>query len=248
MNGLRGACENMNMLAERDSTGKALLNAIVFFVSFGFLMVIVSGCEREIPLASIGEPEISGYRIEGTLTDRLGTPYRDIPIQLFYDYEFVDSNDPPSKEFEVTEPAKIIRVGVYDRNDHLKRILFNGRAEPGPFVVLWDQKESNGVLAISGVYTVRYTVDEQTKKSYPVTVSGNVTARTDSLGKFLIPDVNLPIDFYPVPLYNSDSSIYYGNHRIIPYVVLQFALAENNNRSVYFRLEKNRVTHKDVKF
>lgn len=238
----------MIKLAKQDSAVRSLFNTIVCFVVFVFMAVVVSGCEREIPIASIGDPEISGYRIEGTLTDRLGNPYSGIPVQLFYDYEFVDGNDPPSKAFDVTEPSKIISVGVYDRNDHLKRFLFIGRAERGSFVVLWDQKESNGVLAASGVYTVRYIVDDQVKKSYPVTVSGSITARTDSLGKFTIPDDNLPIDFYPVPLYNSDNSVYYGNHRIIPYVVLQFALAENNNRSVYLRVEKNRVTHIDVKF
>ncbi|MBI3585748.1 MAG: hypothetical protein HY088_01300 [Ignavibacteriales bacterium] len=238
----------MKTLAGQDSARKNHLSVRGFFVFYAFMIVVVSGCEREIPLALSSEPEISGYRIEGTLTDRLGNPYRDIPVQLFYDYGSVDSNDPPSKEFQVNDPVKIILVGVYDRKEHLKRILFNGRAERGPFVIVWDQKESNGVPAPSGVYTVRYIVDEQTKKSYPVTVSGNVTARTDSLGKFLIPDDNLPIDFYPVPLYNSDSSVYYGNHRIIPYVVLQFALAENNSRSIYLHIEKNHITRIDIKF
>lgn len=248
MNGLLGAVENMKTFAEHGSTRKSLFSVAVFLVSYVLLIVAVSGCEREIPLVSSSDPEISGYRIEGTLTDRLGNPYRDIPMQLFYDYVFVDSNDSPSKEFQVTEPSKIIRVGVYDRNDRLKRILFNGGAERGSFVVLWDQKESNGVPAPSGVYTVRYIVDEQTKKSYPVTVSGNVTARTDSLGNFFIPNDSLPIDFYPVPLYNSDNSVYYGNHRIIPYVVLQFALAENDIKSIYLHIEKNHITRIDIKF
>lgn len=248
MSGLQGAIENMKPLAEHGGARKNLFSVAGFFVLCGVLIAAVSGCEREIPLVSSSGPEISGYHIEGTLTDRLGNPYRDIPVQLFYDYAFVDANDPPSKEFQVTEPSKIIRVGVYDRNDRLKRILFIGGAERGPLVVLWDQKESNGVPAPSGVYTVRYTVDEQVKKTYPVTVSGTVVARTDSLGTFFIPDDNLPIDFYPVPLYNSDNSAYYGNHRIIPYVVLQFALAENNSRSVYLRVEKDRVTRIDIKF
>jgi hypothetical protein len=208
------------------------------------LALLVLACEREIPPV-IETESFSGYRIEGIVSDRLGNPVRGVPIALSYDYELVDDAPPPSKTYEVVDENKSIRVAVYDRENRLLRLLFQGHASPGPLLVGWDQSDNIGNPVPSGVYSVQYIVDSQLKMSYPVTVSGAVTARTDSLGHYVIPDKNLPVGFYPVPLYSSDGRSYLGSYRISSYMVLEFQLEPKRAAGVV--LMKDQVTRVDIK-
>jgi hypothetical protein len=208
------------------------------------LVLISLACEREIP--PLIEPvTVSGYRVEGLISDRLGNPVRGVPIALHYDYELADQGPPPSKTYQVVDPNKTIRVIVYDRGNRFLRLLFQGRSSLGPLVVEWDQRDALGSLVPSGVYSVQYVVDGQTMMSYPVTVSGRITARTDSLGHYVISDENLPVGFYPVPLYTPDGTSYLGNYRISSYVLLEFQLEPRRVAGV--SLVRDRVTRYDLK-
>ncbi len=225
--------------------GRVLLLTIMVVASHA----IFSGCEREVPSFEdrTDQPEIDGYMIMGKLSDQFGNSLRDVPVVLYYDYIFVDANPPPSKTYQVTDGSKPVLVRVASRSGVPFRILFNDTVSPGPLTVEWDEKDAAGNLVPSGVYHVQYVVENVVRMSYPVTVTGRVTAVTDSLGRFTIGNENLPIGFYPVPKSASDGSRYLGNHRIVPFVTLQFLL-EERRRSVYVSLTKNQIKRLDLRF
>ncbi len=207
------------------------------------------GCEREIPFTvdrNDDDDEIQGYRIVGKLSDRIGNPLRDVAVSVFYDYVFVDDNAPPTKTYQVEQGSDTVVVQVVDRKGFPLRVLFRDQISPGPLTVEWDEKDAVGNVAPSSVYHVQYLVRNEVKHSYPVTISGTLVTYSDSLGQFTIPDDNLPIDFYPVPLSSSDGSRYLGNHRIIPYVTLRFT-AEGINNGAYVSLIKNEIKRIEIK-
>jgi len=208
-------------------------------------LLLMEACEREIPPAA--EPvTTTGYQIQGFVLDRLGNPVRGLPIALYYDYELVDTGPPPSKIFRASDPSAIVRVTVFDSGNRPLLTLFQGRPpEEGDLEIDWDKKDAFGNPVPSGAYTVEYIVGGQTKMSYPVVVSGNVVATTDTSGHYIIPDQYLPVDFYPVPLYSADSSRYLGNYQITPYMVLEFRLQPSRYASVL--LTKDQITYLDFK-
>ena len=208
------------------------------------------GCEREIPFTvdrNDDDDAIEGYMIVGKLSDRLGNPLREVAVSVFYDYVFVDDNAPPTKTYQVENGSDTVSVWVVNRKGAPLRLLFQDRISPGPLTVEWDKQVASGNIVPSSVYHVQYMVRGEVRHSYPVTVSGTVVTYSDSLGMFTIPDDNLPIDFYPVPLSLSDGSRYLGNHRIIPYLTLRFT-AEGIANAVYVSLIKNDIKRIDIKF
>ena len=210
----------------------------------GFLVAVaVCGCERQ-PLF-VEAPPISGYRIEGKVTDRIENPVANANVRLFYDYDYVDSKSPPSKQFTVTDSTKLITVAVRNSSNQTIRILYSGTRSVGPFIVDWNQKDSSGAEVPSSVYSVHYLVDGVSQKSYPVTVSGTVVTKTDNKGWYSIPDENLPVGFYPVPIYSSYDTTYYGNHRINNFVRLVFETPVQN-REIFITLTKDRITQVDI--
>lgn len=208
-------------------------------------LVAGSGCEREIPV--VENQEVTGYRIEGLVTDAQGQPVANVQVKLFYQFEFVDSKPPPAKTYIVPQSNQLIAARVYDYGDRVIRTISSISYPAGPIVIEWDKKDDRGNLVPSGVYWVRYLSGNDVHLRYPVTISGEVATTTNSSGRYVIPAENLPIGFYPVPLYNGDRSQYFGNHRIIPYVGLDFIIS-NSRKSVSFLLQKDRVTHMDVRF
>jgi hypothetical protein len=202
-------------------------------------------CEREVPPGLTGPSTISGYRIEGFVSDNLGNPVRGIAVALHYDYLLQDQGPPPSQIFQVTDPSKTVRVSVLDRASTVVRVLLQGRVNAGPLEVEWDERSSDRNPVPSGVYVVQFEVDGEVKMTYPVTVSGAITARTDSMGHYVIPDINLPVGFYPVPLYGQGGTSFLGNHRISSYVVLEFYLEPR--RVAGLSLTKDQITRYDLR-
>ena len=212
-------------------------------------LVTLMGCEREIPSLvdrTDDDGEIQGYMIMGKLSDRIGNPLKEIAVSVIYDYIFVDDHAPPIKTYQVEQGSDTVVVQVVDRKGFPLRVLFRDQISSGPLTVEWDRKDAAGNIAPSSVYHVQYLIRNEVRHSYPVTISGTVVTYSDSLGQFTIPDDNLPIDFYPVPLSSSDGSRYLGNHRIIPYVTLRFT-AEGINNGAYLSLIKNEIKRIEIK-
>ena len=61
------------------------------------------GCERELPFESSLGQSINGYRVEGYVTDRLGVPLKNVRIALWYDFNPIDDQTPPVRDFLVDD-------------------------------------------------------------------------------------------------------------------------------------------------
>jgi hypothetical protein len=209
-------------------------------------LVILAGCERDLPYmgSAVDEP-INGYRLEGYVTDKLGIPIRGLQIALWYDFEYVDSNNPPVRQFNVDDSTKIARVAVFDTNHRLYRVLFQGKAPFGVLDYLWDLKDSTGVPAPTGIYKVDFSMNGATRSSFTQVVNGTVTVVTDSLGHYLIPNELLPVGFYPAPLYSANRSTFLGNFQVSSFVNLEFYLPLH--RYVSVTLIQDQVTRFDYR-
>lgn len=208
-----------------------------------FIIVFCLGCERDTQLLSVDTT--AGYKIQGTVTDRIGNPVVGVNVSVWYDYDLVDRNPAPTKDFTVTDSTKTLSVVVRNRADQTIRTIFSGTLVPGNRTYDWDMKDANGNDPPASTYTVHYLVDGVSQKSYSVTVSGTIVALTDVQGKYTIPDNNLPIGFYPVPIYSFDKSVYFGNHRIVSSVRLAFTTTARA-KEVVVNLSKDVVKKVDV--
>jgi hypothetical protein len=202
------------------------------------------GCEREIPIIDGGP--IEGYQVEGFVVDRLNTPMRGVDVVLHFNFSYVDNGLPPSKSYFVTNPNQTIVVGVYATDGRLIKNLYSGTANTGSLTVEWDKKDGGGRDAASGLYTIRYTENNVTVHSYDEVVTGTVTARTDSTGRYSITKSNLPIEYYPV-YFSSTGGNYQGNYRIVNQILLEF-FSGSRVRLVYITLARNQITRYDVSF
>jgi hypothetical protein len=220
---------------------KALPTWLVILVG----MAGVLGCERDLPYMATADQPINGYQIEGYVTDKLGIPIKGLKIALWYDLDYIDSNTPPSRQFLVDDTTAIARVIVVDPQNKLRRVLFQGRAKLGFLDFEFDLRDSAGVLLPTGIYTISFSMGGVTKGSYSQVVNGAVTAVTDSLGHYVIPNGFLPIGFYPAPIYAGDGVTFIGNYQISPYVYLEFYLPVHRSASV--TLTQNQITRFDYR-
>ncbi|MEX2117358.1 MAG: hypothetical protein WEB37_10760 [Bacteroidota bacterium] len=184
------------------------------------VLLIVSGC-RDTGMVNVNS-KLEGFRIEGTVLDGLEQPFNNIPVSLFYSLEFID-NTVPVRDYTIQTPGESVNVDVYDYENGPVRNLYAGTPGGPTIYIPWDQRENNGVLVGSGVYTIRVTVGGGLRHSYVETVNGRVTAQTDANGVFVIPGVHLPVGFSPAPVYNSGGA-FTGNYRVMDRVLLEFSV------------------------
>lgn len=218
---------------------RVLLFGVVFIVLLGGVL----GCERELPFQASPQKPAAGYQIEGYVIDRLGVPLKGVRVAVWYDYEFVDTLQPPSTTFFVNDSTKNVLVRVLDRRNKVVATLIEGRTSVGPMTLSWSKRDAAGRPVPSGVYTVDFSMNGVHKSSYPVVVDGAITAVTDSLGYYVIPDENLPVGFYPVPRYSSYDSHFIGNYSITSSISLELYFDIHRGASVL--VAKNLVTRYD---
>lgn len=210
------------------------------------LALFMLGCDRELPIVE-DHREVEGYQIEGYVRDKLGSPLAYIDVKVDYEFELLNTSESPSRSFVVAAPGMFVSVVVLDGKGSNIRLITAGSYSAGTIEVLWDKRMSDGREAPSGVYWVHYMVDGVSRKSYPVVVTNVISARTDSLGFYVISRDNLPIGLSPVPLFSSGYSGFLGNHRIGARVFLDF-ISASRIRTLTVRPWKNRVTRLDIIF
>jgi hypothetical protein len=208
-------------------------------------VIAAAGCERDLPFESTVDQPIAGYRVEGYVTDRLGVPVKNVRIALWYDFDSIDDTTPPSRGLFVDDAAKSVTLRVLDIRNRVVRVLFSGRAPVGELDYPWNNTDSAGKQVPSGVYKMEFRLGGVLRNSYIIIVNGAVSAVTDSLGHYVIPDDNLPVDFSPAPLYSSDGKRFVGNYQITPYIVLDFNL--DFLRRTTLTLKKDEITRFDLR-
>lgn len=208
-------------------------------------VIVATGCERELPFESSVSQPIVGYRVEGYVTDRLGVPVKNVRITLWYDFDPIDDNSPPSRILFVDDPNKSVALRVLDIRDRVIKVLYNGKAPVGELDYAWNKTDSTGKQVPSGVYKMEFRLGGVVRNTYTMIVNGAVSAVTDSLGHYVIPDDNLPVDFSPAPLYSSDGERFVGNYQITPYIVLDFNL--DFLRRTSLTLKKDEITRFDLR-
>jgi len=189
--------------------------------------------------------QISGYRIEGRVTNNLDEPLPGVDVRLGYDYDYENGDSPPPHAYTVSGGNLPVMVAVFDSRDRLVRVISSGEVEPGTYQTRWDLLDSLGRDVRAGLYEVRSIVGVDTLMVYTVVVDGTVTARSDSAGEFVITQDCLPIGYEPVPLYSADGTVFYGNYRIRSDVFLSFTNAVWT-KELTVSVEKDRITPADV--
>jgi flagellar basal-body rod modification protein FlgD len=86
----------------------------------------------------------------------------------------------PTASVSLGAPAQNVSVAVQDSNGNTVQTIALGAQPAGPLSITWNGKESSGVTAPNGTYTVNVTANNGSGNSVPVsqTLSGLVTQVT----------------------------------------------------------------------
>ncbi len=187
----------------------------------GVLTLSLAGCDRQLPATS--DQYVSGYEIQGKVTDRIGNPIANVSVYLDYatDIEYGDSVI--SRRYYVTDNTATVQAVVTDITGKLVMTLTPPRTVSGWFQATWAGYDSTGYFAPSGIYHIQYTVNGQVAYSYDQLVSGGKVAVTDTYGRYDIRGRYLPIDSASIPYFSSYDSSYVGNLHVSNDVILTFA-------------------------
>lgn len=158
-----------------------------------FSLALLLSCREILPVEQ--EENISGYQINGSVTNQSGTPIPDVSVLLYYDEQKISNTQTDTSVVFVTDTNQVVTVQVFSVKNILVRTLFAEKMRIGPVPRFsWDGLNDTGVEAPSGFYLVRYQIDTAVVKESPVVVDGKISARTDSDGRFVIPNEYLPVD------------------------------------------------------
>ena len=92
----------------------------------GMIMAALSGCERQIPLVPVVEAPISGYQIEGTMSDGFKRPLVGVSILMYYDPTYVGSDSIPNRSYTPQAGSEFVLVRVYNSAGLFVKLLFQG--------------------------------------------------------------------------------------------------------------------------
>ncbi len=206
---------------------------------------MIAGCQRQIPI--LESPSISGYEVQGTVTDQLGNPIPNVQVYVDYDWETNYNDTSATRTYFVSDPTAFVSADVVDWSGRIVRILASPRQRYGAFEVSWNGKDTTGTLVPSGLYYVQYLVNGVATFAYSQLVTGGQVATTDDQGHYTVLPPNLPVDstanFYFFP---ADSS-YGANLLVLSDVVLTYTYP-NHYQQIQRRLDKNLVTIVNVVF
>lgn len=160
--------------------------------AFFFLALLLS-CREILPVEQ--EENITGYQINGSVTNQSGTPILNVNILLFYDEQKISNTQTDTTVAFITDTNQVVTIQVFSVKNILVRTLFINKMTIGPVPRFsWDGLNDKGVEVTSGLYLVRYRIDTAVVKESPVVIDGNISARTDSNGCFVIPNEYLPVN------------------------------------------------------
>lgn len=206
------------------------------------LACAVCSCREIEPFSPGGS--ISGYRVEGTVTDAAGRALAGAEIRMFY--ELGARTAPRDTSHVIVQvPNSTVEIVVIGPDGELVR-RFSVFGVVGPVRRnVWDEKDSNSTSVKNGIYLLKVYVNGSLARSYGWLVDRKLTAVTDSTGSFTIPGFRLPVgevvDLYDV------NGLYDGTFVIAGNIVLE-ARYPGLQRSVRFALLRDQITRVSISF
>ncbi len=184
-------------------------------------VAVLAGCRDVVPIDN-GTSPVTGYEIQGTVTDSTGHPIFGVAVRLAYTYVFYDST-PPGPTTVIVPHAGALQVGIYDKYSNLVRTLYDGPAAAGATVDRsWNRVDSLGRAVGSGVYYYDVALDGGSILDYPILVDSAATAYTDNTGSFTIGDAFFPVGAI-APRFGSGGT-FLGNFIVYDRVNLLFSI------------------------
>ncbi len=163
------------------------------FLSAATVCLLFVSCREIQPYQPV--TTIQGFQLDGIVTSSNGIPLRNVQIILLYYYDYYSTTPVDTEKVIVQPTTRVVDIAVYTVAHTLVRQIFLGYHAPGPLApVVWDGLDAKGNYAPSGEYLMRYALDGVVIKYSPLVVDGNVTATTDSTGKFSVGGSNLPVN------------------------------------------------------
>ncbi len=211
-----------------------------FLVPF-FLFTVIS-CREIIPFDD--SDSITGYQINGLVTNASGTPLANVNVFLSYEYVRISSTPIDTIVVVVVKESSLVSIDALSEKKTVIRNLFHGWRHTGPLPrYTWSGEIANNVFVPPGYYFIRYSIDSEIKKEVPITIERTKATSTDSLGKFIIPNQNLPVNKI-IDRYDT-SGRYLGTYRITEWVFLELY-----HGTIYRRgrveLQKDKITRVSI--
>lgn len=182
-----------------------------------FLFTAIS-CREIIPFDD--SDSITGYQINGLVTNASGTALADVGVYLSYEYVKISNTPLDTIVVVVVKDSSVVSIDALSENKEVIRNLFSGWRRTGPIPrYTWSGEVTNNIFVSAGYYFIRYTIDSEIKKDVPIIVERTKTASTDATGKFIIPYKNLPINKI-IDRYDT-SDRYLGTYAVTEWVFLE---------------------------
>ncbi|MBU1299901.1 MAG: hypothetical protein QME25_04040 [Bacteroidota bacterium] len=184
-----------------------------------FIFLLLTTSCREIIYVDEVE-KISGYQINGFVTNTGGTPLENVEINLYYEKIKISNIPIDTVQAAVKDSNSIVSFVVVDVNGRAVKNLFTGKLPVGPIPrVTWDGYISPDIKAQPGYYVIQISIDNIIIKESPVIIDGSLVAKTDRQGSFVILNEKLPVgkifDRYDSP------NKYLGTYSVATSVILE---------------------------
>ncbi len=189
-------------------------------ISCSLILSLLSGCERQVPF--IDTLPISGYEIQGKVTDRIGNPMPNVAVYLDFIVAPYYTDTVLTRKYFVPDTADPIQAVVADQSNTIVKVLTIPRKVSGWFQATWGGTDSTGNIMSSGIYHIQYLIDGMVVFSYDQLVGGGRVAATDVYGRYTIPSKFLPIASTSVPWFSVYDSSYIYNLQVSNEVILTF--------------------------
>jgi hypothetical protein len=192
----------------------------VRFLPAATICLLFFSCREIQPFQPV--TTIQGYRLDGIVTSANGIPLGDVQLILYYNYDYYSTTPVDTQKVIVQTATRVVDVAIYTASHVFVRQLYFGYHAPGPLSLFsWDGRDAYGRNVPSGKYLMRFALDNVVIKYSTIIIDGNITAITDSTGKFSIGNDNLPVgelfDFY------LDNGTYDATYQVEPEVELVFS-------------------------
>ncbi|MDI6802844.1 MAG: hypothetical protein QME58_03230 [Bacteroidota bacterium] len=188
------------------------------YILVPFFLFTAISCREIIPFDD--SDSITGYQINGLVTNSSGTPLADVSVFLSYEYIKISNTSIDTIVVVVVKDSSLVSIDALSEKKTVIRNLFYGWRRTGPISrYTWSGEISNNVSVPAGYYFIRYSIDTEIKKEVPITVERTKTASTDSVGKFIITNINLPVNKI-IDRYDT-SDRYLGTYAVTEWVFLE---------------------------